>query len=699
MNKSLVFLGMLMLPGAVASAQGGLPIDDAQIQAAIGKGVDYLWKQQNDDGSWTSNIFRGNVKHSGGVTAMASYALMETGISPNSPRLRKALSWMERSLGEQNYLPESDSTYTIGFRCQAWLMANACTNDGYLRVMKRDVERIVASTPSGDYDYLCSGRAEYAGLNRPDNSNSQYALYGIWAGKLNSVHVPQQYWEQVFRYWMASQNEDGGWGYMKKDERSLITMAAAGLASLYVCSETLELSHFLAVGQQPTATGKAIQKGLAYIDGHFVKSLEDPAAYKVSGWLMYYHLFGIQRVGLAGHMKRFGGADWYRLGARVLLDLQNADGSWPGGAENITSEALTSYALMFLARGQRPLPIVQLNYGQGWNNRPHAMSNMLYWMGRTLERPFRGQVVAFADPELDWHDAKVLLIAGHRCPEFPDAQIEKLRAFVQDGGTILSIAEGNRKEFQDGMRAAYERILPWYVLKPLRRDHPVYNFPTKLDGTVRLCGISDGARLVAIHTDYDLVGEWQANEGAQRPAAFEAGTNILLYANPALGGLRPTTRQSMARRMPIQPALDPEQVKQNEGAVAALVKVVNEYRRQLLLLERQRTDAIRAVGADIAGLFPAAIKAAAAAGHLDEATVLLAAQKVLTDTGDLDFKGAPSPELAKVRAEYDKKVKTVEDGCEAKLKQVEDRYEPQVQAAREAVIRALPISVQPVGGK
>lgn len=680
----VITVAILLSVNPVVIAQSADKPTNQDVQQAIRKGVEFLWTKQHDDGSWGSITWQ-PVSHPLAVTSMATYALMETGVSPENDKLKKALALMEKASTAQTYGPTGDSTYTMGFRCQMWLAANLGTHGNYFRVMKRDIDLIVASTPNGDYDYLCSGRPEYAGAKRPDNSNSQYALYGVWAGKLNSVAIPKEYWRKVLAYWMGSQNVDGGWGYMNKDEKSRIMMTAAGLASLYVCFDSLYGDRFLEVGQGQPEIKRAMDNGLAYLNSDFVASLKDPFKFGVHGWSMYYHLFGIQRVGLAGKIKRFGGADWYQFGANILLRLQSDDGSWPA-VDGISSEALTSYALMFLARGQRPLPMMQLNYGGAWNNRPHAVSNLFFWVGKALERPCRAQVVKFEDPEKDWGDSNILLITGHEDPKFTEEQICKLRMFVRNGGTILTIAEGNGDGFKIGVRRMYEQLFPWETLKPLPSDHPMNNIHARLSGCIRFHGVEYSGRLLAIHTDYDLARDWQANQPGCKPDSFDAGLNIYLYANqkprPKLGPASKPVKDNLEQWL----ALNPQQPE-----VASLFQLMTNYRIKLLQLERERDGLLKLARIQVAELLGTAIKSAAKSGKLDEATSLIVIREALEKGDECDLSVFQSPEMKTIRKDFDSRSKQINEACDLKLLELEAMQATPTKTAKDAVLRSLTV--------
>ena len=112
-----------------------------------------------------------------------------------------------------------------------------------------------------------------------------------------------------------------------------------------------------------------------------------------------------------------------------------------------------------------------------------------------------------------------------------------MRTFVHQGGLIFSEAACNRVAFDLAMQKVYAKLFPRYELKRLRRDHPIYNlnFPTAMRG--RLMGISNGVRLLAVHSPGDMSLAWQLNRYATRRDYFRLAANLYLYVTDK-GSLR-----------------------------------------------------------------------------------------------------------------------------------------------------------------
>jgi hypothetical protein len=508
-----LLLALVLLNFAVAPA---LAQDDAKprypnfsdeaVETASQKAVDFLWSKLDRD-HWSGY----HTKDAAGVlqntyptgpTALAAYALMEQGVSPQDERMAKILDWLVANR-ETDY-----RTYSVGLRCMTWLTASR-TDPKWLEPLKKDVDILVRSTKNGSYGYTSNPDKPGSG----DNSCSQYGLLGVWGGAMADLEIPNEYWARTLKHWLDTQNADGGWSYMwttPQDTRP--TMAAAGVASLFVCFDNLLADGFLrcntALELRPVA------KGLDYFDRNFSRTL---------GWRSGYYLYGIERIGLASGYKYFGDDDWYKAGASLLLRQQSKDGSW-GEVYN------TAYCLLFLARGRNPVLFNKLEYDGDWNNRPRDLANATRWLSRTFENTLAWQIITLKAPVKEWHDSPILYVSGSRPPQFDDEDLDKLREFVWQGGTIFSVAECNsRMTFGKTMRDYYAKLFPEYEMVEVPADHDLYNIHFQLRGRPPLFMITNGIRPLVIHCEEDLARSWQLYNVATDARSFQTAANLFMY--------------------------------------------------------------------------------------------------------------------------------------------------------------------------
>jgi hypothetical protein len=199
------------------------------------------------------------------------------------------------------------------------------------------------------------GPAEEFTPKRSDNSNTQFAILGLWAARRHDVPLDRTLGLIVKRF-RTSQFLSGGWSYgyvytVGMDKKFALkfsgipTMTCAGLLGLAV-------GHGLANDIKSADAGRdsAVNKALKAL----AVALRSRQSWTDPGQRRYnmYLLWSVERVAVIYGLKRIGLVDWYNWGADILLAHQSQeDGSWFSegyhGADPITD---TSLALLFLKR-------------------------------------------------------------------------------------------------------------------------------------------------------------------------------------------------------------------------------------------------------------------------------------------------------------------------------------------------------------
>jgi hypothetical protein len=285
-------------------------------EQAVAAGRDFLLNRQQSDGSWKA----APEGFPGGSTAMAVWALLESGSSPHEPAVRKALAY----LGDV----KSDKTYTVSVRANAYEAAVAKGATTYRDPLKKEVRRLVSGSIEGAYTYVVEPKVE----DISDQSNSHYAAMGVEAGVRIGQEVPAEFWKQVMRYWVRTQNPDGGWPYSQQGTPSTPTMTAAALATLGLCHSELG-------GDSPQAKA-AIDRGIDWLAPRFEESLTNSS-------VTYYYFLTLDRMErLTGH-KRIDEVDISAAMSAELLKRQKSDGAWEGSWGRDVS---TAYAVLVLSR-------------------------------------------------------------------------------------------------------------------------------------------------------------------------------------------------------------------------------------------------------------------------------------------------------------------------------------------------------------
>ncbi len=160
-------------------AGGGNPLDDhdpdpratpEQVEKAIAKAKEYLYSLQTPKGDWEINT-RGKIHSNGarlwgGYTALATYALLAAGESPQNEKLKPAIKFLQNE--------SLNLTYAAGLRSQVWTFL-PMTDDLRKAVLNDANIYLKGADKNGRYGY---NTLVHGGEH---NSTSQYGVLGMWA--------------------------------------------------------------------------------------------------------------------------------------------------------------------------------------------------------------------------------------------------------------------------------------------------------------------------------------------------------------------------------------------------------------------------------------------------------------------------------------------------------------------------------------
>jgi hypothetical protein len=344
----------------VPKADLGLPpAFQGAIDAAIERGVAYLLSRQLRDGSWQNST----ASFVEGQTALATYALLRSGLTSAHPAVARALAHLAEV--------EPTETYPAGLMLMAF---EAAGDPLWKPKMRAVVEHLLAWQTTTGWSYAPAARegAVYEGsIPATDLSNTQYALLGLRAADHAGVEIPAEVWTRALNTTLAHQESafeieiprrDGRTGTEKTsiagfryrpDREVTSSMTSAGCAILHVCRTALGRGI---KAQKALAASRAIELGKAWLDANW--NLEEnvgsgePQNY-------FYYLYGLERVGTLLEVETIGGHAWYSEIAEALLKKQEKDGSWvvggyaPTGWREIPAEHDTCFAILFLRRASR----------------------------------------------------------------------------------------------------------------------------------------------------------------------------------------------------------------------------------------------------------------------------------------------------------------------------------------------------------
>ncbi len=569
----MLSLALAALPAAAApaAARGASP---AKVDAAVDHGKAFLYARQHN-GNWEvvskrkPGVMPPNDPSGlqfGGMTALATAALLACGESPQEPHLKQAVEWLKHA--------DMRGTYAISMRAQVWgLLPQDAT---VRRAMARDLELLTDGLHhdlKGD-EALANGYFGY-GQGIPDyqfdHSVSQFGVLGLWSLEQAGMEVDLKTWRLMDKSWRAQRQRDGSWCYLQApfDEKTqagpgtpsgiggeLLSMTAAGVATLFITQDYANV----AARCDGNLKDPDIAAGLQWVATHF----DEVDHNEWSKTWEYYTLFGIARIGLASGLKYIGPTDWFQWGADRLLGKQEPDGSWGGGREMMLGPGAepvdqgvydTGFALLFLSRGRAPVVFNKLQYnvlGAGkkaavgnWDQRPRDVANLTRYVGRQVEQTLNWQVVDLTEKPADLLDAPILYMAGNQPLKLSPGDVGKLRDYVDQGGLILGHADCGNAAFAEGFRKLGAGMFPGQAFRPLGADSPIFNEGFRRAAMVpppAVEGLDNGARtLMVLLPAGDPAKVWQVQE-FPNIKKYPAGQLVLDLYQYATDGQRLPTK-------------------------------------------------------------------------------------------------------------------------------------------------------------
>jgi hypothetical protein len=355
---------ILFLLGTVTRAHAEVTAE--QVREAIQRGVNYLKSQQGSTrGGW-----RERPTQPGGVSALCTLALLESGERPDSPAVDRALAYL-RGLGEPS------ATYAAALQIMAFCAAEPKKD---LLLIRRNAEfltstQIAGGPAEGSWTYGRTG-PKVSG----DNSNSQFALLGLYEAEQVGIEIDDRVWQRAAEYWRRCQHESGAWSYDGAGlQRATGSMTCAGIGAMVIASGQVHEGDSRVVGQSIECCGPQqdqipIEQGIQWLASQFSVQVNPGTA---SPSALFYYLYGLERAGRLTGRRFIGRHDWYREGAEMLVRQQDQlTGFWRGQGLGEDDELVaTSLALLFLAKGRRPVVMAKLKHGEG-NDWDHHRSGV-----------------------------------------------------------------------------------------------------------------------------------------------------------------------------------------------------------------------------------------------------------------------------------------------------------------------------------
>jgi len=324
----------------------GLAEEDTRVDRATDKGLEYLARIQNSDGSWSYGS--SPVKHSA-VTSLAVLAFLAKGHTPGEGRygdlINKGIDWVLGTSNAQTGLISENgsywgSMYSHGTSTLMLAEAVGMTTGKREQKMREVLERAVKLTLQAQKvtrkEPLQQGGWRYTHVSvDSDISVTGWQLMSLRAAKNAGADVPLAAINDAVGYIKRSASGGGGFGYMGPSGTNR-ARAGTGILALELC------------GQHNTPEALAAAEWL----------MRNPPAWpdEFFYYAVYYCSQGMFQMG-----DKYSEFYRPRLEA-LLLGLQRDDGSWPtyeGNDGQAGPAYTTSMAVLALSVKYHYLPIYQ----------------------------------------------------------------------------------------------------------------------------------------------------------------------------------------------------------------------------------------------------------------------------------------------------------------------------------------------------
>ena len=530
-NYCAVILVLIIL-GSVTPAEG--EVTDAQVNASIEAGSSFLKKHQKANGAWA-----GHPGQPGGMTALCALALLNSGVAADSAEIQQALDYL-RSVGEP--------TMVYSTALQTMVFCAAEPNKGRL-LISRNVQwlervQIKSGRRKGAWKY--SDRQ-----GGGDNSNTQFALLALHEAERVGFRVKPSTWRLALGHWLDVQHDSGAWSYVD-GPNATGSMTCAGIASVVIALGKINQGDARVSGEQIECCADqlqhdAVERGLDWLGRRFSVT-RNPNPVNSRAWL-YYYLYGVERVGRLTGRRFIGRHDWFREGSEFLVGQQDRfSGYWRAEVTAAEQNALvaTSFALLFLSKGRRPVVISKLKHGRGndWDRHRAGVQHLTRRVERRWRRDLSWQTIDVRAATVeDLLGTPVLFLSGSDGLALTPDQERNLREYVNQGGFIFAEACCGDVGFDRAFRSLMQKLFPDNSLRLLPSDHPVWYAEEKVDPQYLrpLYGIDACCRTSVVYCPQDLSCYWELSGGGREDdypqnvqneieACLRIGENVVTYA-------------------------------------------------------------------------------------------------------------------------------------------------------------------------
>lgn len=295
-----------------------------QVEKMYKKGLEYLVKNQQPNGTWGSDYY----SREPGVVGLAILALLAHGEDPNygpyASTIKKSIDYVLKQQNSSTGMIGS-SMYNHGFATLALAEVYGAVTDPKVGIALEKAVKLLLSSqarnPYNSWRYSPSGRDA-------DTTAAGACMVALFAARNAGVGVPQDALNKGMDYYKRCQSSDGGFGYTSPGGSNTPRTAIGTLV--------------YALGKRKTSK---VWKGAL---GYLKKKGYDSDHY------YYYYVYYAPQALFQSDIEEW--KKWNKINIKALASRQSPNGAWSGSHGIVFS---TSSALLSLALNYRFLPIYE----------------------------------------------------------------------------------------------------------------------------------------------------------------------------------------------------------------------------------------------------------------------------------------------------------------------------------------------------
>jgi squalene cyclase len=346
---------LLASTGAARGAEPAAAVDDAptpppegvsrEVELSILRGLKFLVESQKADGSWNAP----NDDYPVAMTALAGLALLSSGSTatrgPCAQAIRRAEAFLLATSsddglfttgweGRREQRPMYGHAFTMTFLAQLLGQEESLDRQGQIRIaLGKAVELTArAQTNNGGWYY-------YPNASQDEGTLTVTMMQGLRACRDAGIHVPKQLIDRGVKYIERSANENGSVRYRIDYSEIREGVTCAAVVALW-------------------SAGRYKDDLLRKINDYMDRNIHAQwgTSWRHGTYVQYY-------LAQAKYLKTERWLPFYKGESRLLVDAQDADGSWTTqeemGQHGVGTIYSTAVALIILQLPYNRLPIFQ----------------------------------------------------------------------------------------------------------------------------------------------------------------------------------------------------------------------------------------------------------------------------------------------------------------------------------------------------